>query len=132
MDITPLLSASFAIQLHVVAALMALAVGTLQFAVRRGTPRHRAVGWFWIALMTTVALSSFFIHEIRMVGRWSPIHLLSVVTLVSLVIGIHAIRHKNVRTHRYTMISLFVFALIGAGAFTFMPGRLMHAVIFSG
>lgn len=28
------------------------------------------------------------------------------------------------------MIKLYVFALIGAGIFTLLPGRIMHAVVF--
>ncbi|MES1952766.1 MULTISPECIES: DUF2306 domain-containing protein [unclassified Salinisphaera] len=130
MTATPLLTASLAIQLHVLAALLALGVAIAQFALPRGTPRHRGLGWVWIALMTSVALSSFFIHEIRLMGPWSPIHLLSILTLVTLVAGVRAIRSGNVRAHRRSMLSLFVFALIGTGAFTFMPGRIMYAVVF--
>ncbi len=30
------------------------------------------------------------------------------------------------------MLSLFVFALVGAGAFSFLPARIMHGVVFGG
>ena len=33
-------------------------------------------------------LSSFWIHEIRLVGPWSPIHLLSIFTLVMLPVAV--------------------------------------------
>ena len=130
MTLQPLLNASLAIQIHVIAAVLALSVGFAQFALARGTVLHRRVGWFWIALMAATALSSFFIHHIRLVGLWSPIHLLSILTLVSVVIGVRAIRRRNLKAHRYTMVSLFLFALIGAGAFAFLPGRLMHLSVF--
>lgn len=132
MTIHPILSASPAIQLHVVSACMALLVGLAQLALRKGTPIHRWTGWFWIALMAVVALSSFFIHSIQLVGPWSPIHLLSVYTLVMLWAGVRAGRKGKTREHAYTMAALFVFALIGAGAFTLLPGRLMHIVLFGG
>jgi len=32
--------------------------------------------------------------------------------------------------HRNSMVGLFVGALVIAGAFTFLPGRIMHAVVF--
>jgi len=35
-----------------------------------------------------------------------------------------------VKQHRNAMISVFVGALLIAGAFTFLPGRIMHAVAF--
>jgi len=35
-----------------------------------------------------------------------------------------------VRTHRITMISIFAGALVLAGLFTLVPGRIMHSVVF--
>lgn len=130
MNLQPLLNSSPAIQLHVAAAILALGFGLLQLAFKKGTRNHKVVGWLWITLMTAVALSSFFIHTIRLVGPWSPIHLLSVFTLVMLWRGIRAGQRGNVKKHSYTMASLFIFALIGAGSFTLLPGRIMHAVLF--
>jgi uncharacterized membrane protein len=41
----------------------------------------------------------------------------------------HAHNHR-VQRHRLTMIGLFAGALVVAGLFTFVPGRIMHKVIF--
>ena len=120
------------IQLHAYAALGAFVLGAVQLAGVKGTTRHRALGYTWAALMLVVAISSFWIHEIRLWGPWSPIHLLSIFTLVMLPLGIwHAHRHA-VQRHRSTMIGLFVGALVIAGLFTFAPGRIMHKVVFGG
>jgi uncharacterized membrane protein len=35
-----------------------------------------------------------------------------------------------VAQHRRAMLGLFFGALVMAGIFTFMPGRIMHAVVF--
>jgi len=102
----------------------------IQLTAPKGTLPHRALGWVWVVLMLVVALSSFWIHEIRLVGPWSPIHLLSIFSLVTLALGVMAARTRNVRRHKITMISIFFGALVIAGLFTFMPGRIMHAVIF--
>jgi uncharacterized membrane protein len=65
-----------------------------------------------------------------MFGPWSPIHLLSVLVLVTLPLAVwHAHRHR-VRRHRSAMISLYAFGLIGAGVFALLPGRVMHEVVF--
>ena len=47
-----------------------------------------------------------------------------------LVLGVFYARRHNVRGHRITMISIFAGALAVAGLFTFVPGRIMHAVVF--
>jgi uncharacterized membrane protein len=39
----------------------------------KGTATHRVAGRTWVVLMSAVALTSFFIHEIRLWGSWSPI-----------------------------------------------------------
>jgi len=44
---------------------------------------------------------------------------------------LHARRHR-VAAHRTAMMSLFIGALVIAGAFTLLPGRVMHAVVFGG
>ena len=45
-----------------------------------------------------------------------------------LVLGVLAARRHRVRAHKITMISIFAGALILAGLFTLVPGRLMHGV----
>jgi len=80
--------------------------------------------------MAVVAASSFWIHEIRLLGPWSPIHLLSIFTLIVLPIAVWRARRHRVADHRRIMILIFVGALVIAGLFTFLPGRIMHAVVF--
>jgi len=130
MTLAPLLDAAPVIQVHAFAAMGAFTLGIVQFAAPKGTLPHRTVGWIWVAVMATIAISSFWIHSIRLVGPFSPIHLLSIFTLVMLQLAVlHAHRHR-VMDHRKAMISIFVGALLIAGAFTFLPGRIMHAVAF--
>jgi uncharacterized membrane protein len=46
------------------------------------------------------------------------------------VVAVVAARRHNVRRHRSMMLWLFAGALAIAGLFTFMPGHIMHAVVF--
>jgi uncharacterized membrane protein len=102
----------------------------VQLSAPKGTLPHRTAGWIWVALMVIVAVSSFFIHDLRVWDAWSPIHLLSVFTLAMLPLAVmHARRHR-VDRHRRAMIAIFVGALVIAGVFTLAPGRIMHAVVF--
>jgi uncharacterized membrane protein len=130
MSLAPLLEAAPAIPLHAFAAMTAFALGIVQFAAPKGTLPHRTLGWIWVALMACVAISSFWIHQIRLVGPWSPIHLLSIFTLVTLPLAVWAAHKHEVTAHRRAMIMLFSGALVIAGLFTLLPGRIMHAVVF--
>jgi uncharacterized membrane protein len=129
MTLEPLLNAAPAIQIHAAAAISALALGLVQFAAPKGTLPHRTVGWAWVALMTIVCISAFFINELRTWGTWGPIHALAVFTLVMLPIAVlHARRHQ-VESHKKAMTKLFLGALVIAGIFTFWPGRIMYEVV---
>jgi uncharacterized membrane protein len=130
MSLAPLLDASPVIQVHAFAAMGAFVLGALQLAAPKGTLPHRTIGWIWVVLMLTVAVSSFWIHEIRLVGPFSPIHLLSILTLMTLPLAVLAARRHRVVAHRKAMISIFFGALVIAGLFTFMPGRIMYQVAF--
>ena len=130
MSLAPLLDAAPAIPLHAFAAMAAFVLGAIQLAAPKGTLPHRTLGWIWVILMVIVAASPFWIHQLRLVGPWSPIHLLSIFSLVMLVLGVMAARRHNVRSHKFTMIGIFFGALVIAGLFTFVPGRIMHAVVF--
>lgn len=130
MNIAALLAAPLAVQAHVYAALAALALGTVQLAAPKGTLPHRTIGWLWVLLMAATALSSFvFVWGCGFSGL-GPIHILSVVTLFTLVGLVRAARRGDIRGHSSGVLWLFFAALIGAGAFTLLPGRLMHDVMF--
>jgi uncharacterized membrane protein len=130
MSLSPLFDAAPAIPFHAFAAIGAFVLGLVQFVAPKGTLPHRTIGFIWVGLMLVVAGSSFWIHQIRLVGPWSPIHLLSIFTLVMLVVGAIGAHRHNVRQHKIAMISIFAGALLIAGLFTLLPGRIMHKVIF--
>jgi uncharacterized membrane protein len=89
----------------------------------------KLLGRSWAVLMAAVALSSFWIFEIRGGAGPSPIHLLSVWTLVSLGLAVWVIRRGNVRAHRGFMIGTFI-GLAGAGIGALAPGRALYRLFF--
>jgi uncharacterized membrane protein len=129
-SLAPLLGAAPQIPLHAFAAMAAFGLGLIQFAAPKGTLPHRTIGWIWVTLMAVVAVSSFWIHQIRLVGPFSPIHLLSIFTLVMLPLGVWQAHRHHVVDHRRIMVFTFLGALVIAGLFTLVPGRIMHAVVF--
>lgn len=81
----------------------------------KGTLPHRTIGWIWVALMALVAVSSFWIHQIRLVGPFSPILLLSIFTLAMLPFGVWFAHRHRVADHRRVMVLIFSRALVIAG-----------------
>ena len=117
------------IPLHAIAAMVAIILGGIQLYMKKGGMLHKILGRLWIGLMLIVSISSFFIHEIKLWGPYSPIHLLSIWTIFSLGLAIYFVRIGNIKRHKQVMIALYVFALILTGFFTLLPGRVMHQVL---
>jgi uncharacterized membrane protein len=130
MSLAPLLNAAPAIPFHAFAAMSAFVLGLVQFSAPKGTLPHRTIGWIWVGLMMSVAASSFWIHQIRLIGPWSPIHLLSIFTLLMVPLGVWRAHRHEIADHRRIMILIFSGALVVAGLFTLLPGRIMHTVVF--
>lgn len=130
MTLAPILAAPAVVQLHTAAALLALLAVVAQFAGAKGGPRHRAMGWVFVLAMTITAGTSLWITGI-FPGRYSPIHLLTGLTLVMLPLGVWYRRRGNLVGHRKTMIGLSA-GLVGAGLFTLLPGRILGRVVFGG
>ena len=80
--------------------------------------------------MFVLAVSGFFIHGLRMIGPFSPIHLFSILTLYGLWESISHLRARRFAAHGKAMKSLYFTALLLAGFFTLLPGRRMNEVLF--
>ncbi len=114
---------------HLVAAVLALALTPAILWGRRGTTRHRVLGYLWVGAIAATALASFAVKQIRP-GHFSLIHLLSVWTLVMLpLVVVFARRGEHLR-HRQAVRGLVVGALLIAGAFTFLPSRILGHWLF--
>jgi len=132
MTFEPLLHASIAIQIHVAAVVPAAVLGAYLLLQPKGTPRHRLLGKIWLCLMVITALSSFFIHQINMFYGFSPIHLLSAYVLFGCWGAIVNARKGNIEAHKGIVRGIYFVGIVGAGLFTFIPGRIMNKVAFSG
>lgn len=130
MTLEPLTSAALPIQFHAFAAIAAFCLGAAQLFRTKGNRSHRIAGYTWVALMLIIAVSGLFIHEIRLIGPFSPIHLLSLLILVSVPLAVLGARKGDIKGHGRAMTSIFWMALVLAGVFTLLPGRIMERVVF--
>jgi len=125
----PLLAEDMVTQVHVLAAIATFAIGLVIMLLPKGAGLHRTLGWSWVIGMTLTAGSSFLMTGI-FENSYSPIHALSAYTLLGLPFAVAAARRHKIKAHREHMTSLFVGAMVIAGLFTFLPGRLMWSMLF--
>jgi uncharacterized membrane protein len=79
--------------------------------------------------MTITAVVAFFIRSLGR-GSLTPIHLFIPLTLFGVINALWSARRGNVKGHRNAMLGLYFGGLIFAGALAFMPGRIMHQLLF--
>ena len=126
---TLLFNETHPIPIHAIMAMIAIILGGIQLSMKKGGAIHKLLGRIWVGIMMFVAISSFFIHEIKLWGAYSPIHLLSLWTIFILGVGVYYARVGNIKRHKQVMIATYFFALILTGFFTLMPGRVMHQIL---
>ncbi|MFK3776958.1 DUF2306 domain-containing protein [Agrobacterium sp. NPDC089420] len=130
MFLQPLLEAPFAVQLHVATVVPAAILGAVILFFPKGTPRHRLLGRVWVVLMIVTSFSTFFIHELNVFHGFSPIHILSTFTIYGCLQSVYLARRGQIRHHMRIMQGIYLGGIVIAGGFTFLPGRIMHAVVF--
>ena len=113
--------------IHVATVTPALPLGAYVLFRRKGDRAHRLLGRVWAALMVPGALSSFGLHGLM--GHLSPIHLLSIMTMIGVPRGVLLAMRGEIATHRQTMLRVYT-GLVLAGAFAFLPGRLLGIWLF--
>ena len=113
---------------HLLPLTVALALTPVLLLRRRGDRWHRRLGWLWAALLFAAALSSFGLHGLT--GGWSPIHLLSVLTVVGVPALVWSARAHKVADHRRHVRNLVAFALLLAGVFTLVGERTLARMLW--
>jgi uncharacterized membrane protein len=102
-NLAPLAHAPLAVEVHLATVVPAFVIGIwLIFFSRKGAARHRAFGASYLVPLTLVSVAGALWH----------------------------VRRGNIRGHRNAMIGLCFGGILIAGAFTVLPGRLMHRIFF--
>jgi uncharacterized membrane protein len=131
MNLAPFLDAPAAVQIHVAAVIPAALIGPYMLWAGKGTPVHRLIGKVWLGLMVIAATSSFFIHSINLLVGFSPIHLISAYVLIGAWLAYRNARLHRIAAHKRQVVGLYLGGIVGAGAFTLLPGRIMNKVAFT-
>lgn len=133
MTLEPLLSAPLAVQIHVATVMPAAVIGAFLLLWRRkGSNLHRQLGKLWMVLMVTTAISTFFIHSFDLFFGFSPIHILSILTIINCWGACRMARSGNIRGHRIAVMQAYLWGILVAGGLTLLPHRIMNRVVFEG
>ena len=115
------------IQIHLLVVIPAIFLGLLNLLLAKGTRFHRLNGKIWVCLMLLASFSSFFIMP---TGSLTWLHLFAIVVIVSVSVGIIAIRKHNKRLHVRCMTGAYIGTIVSAFFAVSVPGRLLHEMIF--
>lgn len=118
---------------HLFTVLPAFVLGTISLILKKGTPLHKTIGRIYMVLMLFTAFVTLFMPAAvgpTFINHFGWIHLFSFLTIYTVPTAYVAIKKGNVKAHKRKMILLYFGALIIAGAFTLMPGRYLHSVLF--
>jgi uncharacterized membrane protein len=118
--------------LHLATVFPAFLIGTFLLVNRKGSPIHKLLGKVYMLLMLFTAVVTLFMSaEVgpTLLGHFGFIHLFSLLVFYSVPTAYFAVRRRNITKHRNSMIGLYGGGILIAGAFTFVPGRLLHSWI---
>ena len=119
----------FPVAIHLASTLAALVLGAALLSRRvKGDRAHRIAGWSWVALMLIAAISTLWMPRFL---EFSWIHIFTVVTLVSVPMGVMQARRGNIAGHRGTMRGMFLYGLVIAGLFALVPGRRLGNMVLA-
>ncbi|MCW8086813.1 DUF2306 domain-containing protein [Sabulicella glaciei] len=114
------------LHLHLFSALLALLCIVVVLALPKGRGAHRVWGRLGALMLLVAALSSFWLPGF---GRFTPVHLLSVTTLVNVPYAVWAARRGRIAAHRRALL-INAGGLAAAGlAAVAVPGRYLHTLL---
>jgi uncharacterized membrane protein len=102
-------------QLHFASALVALGAGALVLLDRKGTRRHRRIGWTYAAAMLVLNGTALMIY--RLTGSFGPFHVAALVSLATLIAGVVPARRRqpaNWLEHHYFFMAYSYLGLLAA------------------
>lgn len=118
---------------HLATIVPAFFMGTYLLMSRKGTPQHRWIGKLYMVLMLLTAMITLFMPAKvgpQFLHHFGFIHFFSVMVIFTVPIAYLAARRGDIKAHRANMVGMYIGGLLIAGAFAFMPGRLLHQWLF--
>ncbi len=119
--------------LHLSIILPAFFLGTFLLLNRKGTPLHKLLGKIYMCLMLLTGVITLFMPAYigpRIFNHFGFLHLFSLVVLVTIPMSFMAARRGDIKSHRGSMIGLYLGGILLAAAIAFLPGRMLPQLLF--
>jgi len=119
--------------IHLAIILPAFAIGTFLMFRHKGTTLHKMLGRIYLVLMLLTGILTLFMPAQvgpRLLGHFGFLHLFSLCALYIVPAAYFAARNGRLIAHRLNMIGLYIGGILISGAFAFMPGRMLHELLF--
>ncbi len=124
----------FLVYAHLVTVIPAAIMGGTLLCLKKGTDHHRWVGKVYAALMVITASITLVMPAHvgpQFLNHFGFLHILSLITIISIASALIAIKRGDVTTHQKHMIRLFIGGIVITSVFVLTPGRLIHGLVFS-
>ncbi len=72
-------------QIHLWVSILALLMGTWVITTKKGTPRHKKVGYIYVVSMIMVNSTAFMLYNLY--GKWGIFHWTALISSVTLLLG---------------------------------------------
>lgn len=115
------------IQIHLIVVIPAIVLGLFNLVLTKGTRFHKVNGKIWVSFMLITSTSSFFIMP---TGGLTWLHLFAILVIVSVSVGVLAIRKQKQRLHVRCMLGAYIGTVISAFFAVGVQGRLLHNILF--
>lgn len=119
--------------IHLMIIIPAFLIGTILILMPKGSALHRVLGRSYLLFMLATGCITLLMSAKvgpTFLGHFGFIHLLSLYTLYLVPSAYFSVRRGNITKHKLSMIGLYVGGILIAGTFAFMPGRMLHKILF--
>lgn len=98
--------------IHLISSIVALVTGLLVLLLKKGTRRHKRIGYVYVFSMVTLLLTSFMIY--RLFNGWGVFHYTSIASLITVSLGMIPIWTKKPKDKwKYMHFSFMYWSVIG-------------------
>ncbi|MFT2008055.1 DUF2306 domain-containing protein [Pontibacter sp. 13R65] len=98
--------------IHLISSVVALVAGTLVLSMKKGTIRHKQIGYVFVTSMILLLLTSFMIY--RLFNGWGIFHYTTIASLLTVSLGMIPIwTKKPANKWKYMHFSFMYWSVIG-------------------
>jgi uncharacterized membrane protein len=98
--------------IHLMSSICALIAGTLVLFMKKGSKRHKQIGYAYVISMTILLVTSFLIY--RLFNGWGIFHFASIFSLIILLLGMIPIwTKKPTNSWKYRHFNFMYWSVIG-------------------